>query len=323
MRHFLSMLLLAGVLTAGLMLFAQQSTRAPEAAAGQTPSAPPQNVPADIGPKNTSGRESQAAPPAPATAGTATDTHDPLLDVPPPPKGKATLIGGTVAKIDRVRNTIVLAPYGGSRVKVFFDERTHIFRGGAESTQMAVKKGDRVYIDTVLDGSRVFAKNIRVDGEVRAADAHGQLLAYDAQRGRLAMRDDLTSEPLTFRVTPETVVKRAGDAGTLGDLLPGSIIDVKFAPDTANRGVAREIAVLATPGSRFTFSGTVTFIDMRRGMAALDNRTDGRTYEIYFDPHSAKWTNVVTGSEATIDALFDGSRYTAVDLTLNSVAKKE
>src|SRR5437879_5285291 len=36
----------------------------------------------------------------------AEDDHDPLLDVPPLPKGKVTLLGGTVARVDQIRNRV-------------------------------------------------------------------------------------------------------------------------------------------------------------------------------------------------------------------------
>ena len=90
---------------------------------------------------------------------------DPLLDVPPLPKGKATLVGGRVGKIDPIRNRITVEPFGGGdKMKVFFDERTHIYRDGTETTQANIHKGDRVYVDTLLDGPRVFARNIRRAG---------------------------------------------------------------------------------------------------------------------------------------------------------------
>jgi len=276
--------------------------------------------------------EQPAATPAPATPETSSrqtktseagvvDSHDPLLDVPPPLKGKATLIGGTVAKIDRVRNIVTVRPYGGGAMKVYFDERSHIYRDGAETTPIGIRKGDRVYLDTMLDGPRVIAKNIRVDTQAQAAEAHGQLLAYSPGDGRVELRDELSSHPLSFLVTRETRIKRGEEPGSYADLLPGALVDVKFAPGGADQGVAREITVVAKPGSTFIFAGKITHLDLRSGLLAIDNHTDDKTYEIQFDPRNTSTNNLGVGAEVTVDALFDGSRYMARSVTVISAAK--
>ncbi len=82
-----------------------------------------------------------------------TGAPDPLLDTPPLPKGKPTLIGGTATKVDRVRNRVTVEPFGAkNKTPIFIDERSHIYRNGVETTVMGIKKGDRVYFDTMLDG---------------------------------------------------------------------------------------------------------------------------------------------------------------------------
>ena len=87
------------------------------------------------------------------------NANDPMLEPPPLPKTKPTLIGGTAARIDHVRNLLTIQPFGGGqKVKMFIDERTHIYRNGEETTVLGIRKGDRVYADTMLDGARVFAK---------------------------------------------------------------------------------------------------------------------------------------------------------------------
>src|SRR6266851_4304600 len=84
-----------------------------------------------------------------ATSGAAgANGRDPILDPPPFPSGNATLVGGIIRDVDHVRNRMAVAVFGGGRWTVFFDERTHIFRNGAETTNVALKKGERVYVDT-------------------------------------------------------------------------------------------------------------------------------------------------------------------------------
>src|SRR5690348_14519362 len=63
------------------------------------------------------------------------DGHDPLLDLPALPKGSVTLLGGTVKSIDQVRDHLTVEPFGGKSEKIAFDERTHFYRDGGETTQ--------------------------------------------------------------------------------------------------------------------------------------------------------------------------------------------
>ena len=80
--------------------------------------------------------------------------YNPLLEIPPLPKSNTTLIGGFATSIDHVRNRLTVQPFGrGEKVKLFTDERTHIYRNGAETTVLGIHKGDRVYVDTITVAS--------------------------------------------------------------------------------------------------------------------------------------------------------------------------
>ncbi len=244
---------------------------------------------------------------------------DPLLDVPPLPKGQVTLVGGTVAKVDQIRNRLVVEPFGGGeKLKVTFDERTHIFRDGTETTQLAIRKGDRVYVDTMLNGSRVFARNIRVQSQIGPADASGQVESFNPSAGVLTLRDQLSAEPVSFRVDSGTTVKRDGQPGALADVKSGSLVSLKFAAGGRARGVVKEIAVIAVPGTSFTFVGRVTHLDLRGATLAVQNQSDGKTYDITFDPGKTEGrADLVVGSHVTIIATFTGSGYKAESVTIN------
>src|SRR5690348_15128886 len=54
------------------------------------------------------------------------DPNSLLPNPPAMPKGKATLIGGTISNMDRVRDQITVRPFGGSDMKILFDGRTQI-----------------------------------------------------------------------------------------------------------------------------------------------------------------------------------------------------
>ena len=255
-----------------------------------------------------------------ASSSSTNEDYDPLLDVPPLPKGKVTLIGGTVTGIDRVRDKLNVRAFGGKKMNVAFDERSHIYRDGAETTQLGIRKGDRVYLDTMLDGSRVFAKNIRVETGKGNADARGQVLSYNAARGELTLRDELSTQPVQFRVAPNATAQRQNQPGSLSELTPGSLVAVKFAPDGVDRVTVREISIYATPGTNFTFSGPVTYLDLRLKKLAVANRSDDKTYEIDFDPATlgSERSNLQIGRDVTILATFQARGYRADKITVNS-----
>lgn len=278
------------------------------------------------GPAGSSGLSTTAAKPASSglaaeksNASGANEEYDPLLDVPPLPKGKVTLIGGTVTGIDRVRDKVAVRAFGGKKMNVSFDERSHIYRNGAETTQLGIHKGDRVYLDTMLDGPRVFAKNIRVESEAGGADARGQVIAYDASRGELTLRDQLSAQPVRFQVGSNTIVMRDKQRVALSEVTPGSLIAVKFGTDGGEHNTAREISINATPGTNFTFAGRITYLDLRLKKMAVENRTDNKTYEIDFDPATLGDVrdNLQIGKDVTVLATFEAKGYRADKIRVN------
>ncbi len=222
-----------------------------------------------------------------ATSGAlVTDGHDPILDPAPVPRTTTTMVGGTISGVDRLRNKMTVHVFGGGHWTVNFDERTHIFHNGAETTQLALKKGERVYVDTQLDNNRhdIFARNIRVGVAELPADADGQIIAVDTKHNELTLRDTLNSVPVHFAVDPETRISNGQTPAAFKDVKPGTLVHVRFAASSPNRGLAREISIVAVPGSTFTFAGKVTFLDLHRGLIAVQNSTDDKNYEIHFAP---------------------------------------
>ena len=258
-----------------------------------------------------------------SAGGIAGDGHDPILDPPPLPSGTTTLVGGIISGLDRIRNRINIAVYGGGRWTIQFDERTHIFRNGAEVTQLALKKGDRVYVDTMLDTNNrdIFARNIRVGTIALPADIDGQITDVDAKHNEITVRDTIGTSSVHFAVDPQTRINRGPAAASFSDLQPGSLVRVKFAADRANRGLAREIAILALPGSSFTFVGPITFLDTHRGTLAVRNTQDGKTYDLSFVaariPDAGR---LAVGAEVMIVATFDSTQYTAKRITVTKPA---
>jgi len=259
---------------------------------------------------------------APATRSTTTDGSDPLFEPPPLPRGTVSLIGGIVRSIDRVRNRFSILPFGGKSMTFHFDDRTHIYRDGVETTQMGIRKGDRVYVDTQLDKSFILARNVHVVTELQPADARGQLMRFNDRRSEMTMQDDLSRQPVRFRVDNATVIKKADSTGSATDLVTGALIAVRFSPDRGNRDVAREIIIYATPGTAYTFAGEITHLNLALGTLAIHNVSDDKSYEIQFDP-SMSSSNLQLGAQATVQAEFTGRNYKARQIQVTQAAAKE
>lgn len=274
-----------------------------------------------------------AQPPQPKTEildnsatgpGLTTDGHDPILDPPPLPTTTTTLVGGTVRSVDHIHNKMTVAVFAGNRWRIAFDERTHIYLNGAETTQAAIKKGGRVYVDTMLDDQKheVFARNIRLGQPTPTADADGQIAELDLERGTVSMRDQINSSPVHFQVDRSTRIVYGSNPASLRDLKPGSLVHVRFSPEQSNRGVAREIAIIATPGAAFTYVGKITYLDIHRSVLALEDSLDQKTYEVHFDPARTQARNDLSiGTEVRIVAIFDGKSYNAQSITLTKSAE--
>lgn len=249
--------------------------------------------------------------------------YDPLLDLPPLPQGKLTLVGGTVSKVDPINDRLELKDFGGGKTNVSFDLRTKILRNGAPASAKDIQPGNRVYVDTMLKGDQVFAKTIRLETSATQGDARGQVVAVDVERGILKLREEVAPEPFQFRLTPTTAVTINGRRANASEVLPGALVTVNFSGGGTG-SIAQEIHVLANPGQNFTFVGKITFLDLRLKRFAVANQTDSETYDISLDqlaPSQARTLRV--GSDAIVKAVFNGKSYEAQNVEVNASGKDE
>ena len=241
----------------------------------------------------------------------------PLPDLPPMPQGKSTVIGGAVRNIDAVRDQLTLNVYGGKTMKVLFDERTQVYRDGRKTQLRDLRVGEHVSLETMLDGTTVFARSIHTLSQSPEGDCQGQVLKYDRGSGELLVRDMLTPEPIRLHVAPGTPILKEGQASD-GDLTPGTLIAASFQADGTGQNQVRKISVLATPGRAFIFTGNVVFLDLRSGRLVLADPRDGKRYEISFDPATPIISrDVREGAGVSVTAFFDGTHYSAQTITVN------
>ena len=242
-----------------------------------------------------------------------------IPDLPPVPQKNATLVGGTLEKLDRVRDQVTVRVFGGGQMSVLFDPRTHVYRGQKEVTITDLKQGERIYVDTILDGNQVFARNIRLRPEAAAGQSQGIVLKYNSDE--VTLRDGLSPSAVKIRLSPSTKFLRDGRTVPSSTLLPGSLISVDFDSRGKGNDVAREISILALPGTRYTFVGQVVHLDLRAGLLVLNSSIDHKTYEIHLNPQVTPDDNLQAGANVTISANFENSQYVAHSVTVTPEGK--
>ena len=254
---------------------------------------------------------------------TPDDALDPASLVPPLPplhSAKSTLIGGTVERLDRVQDRLTVLVFGGGKMKIMFDPRTRIYRDGDPASTSDLKRGDRVYIDTVLEGVNIFALNIRLKRSPSEGESQGVVVSYRSDRHELTMRDMLSPHAFTVRLGPSTQIVNGDRVVSASEILPGTLVSVRLSVQQDEHDWAREISVLAVPGASFTFAGQVTSLDLRIGLLVLTSTTDRKIYEIYFDPDvMAINDGLRPGVGVTILTRFEGNRYIARSLTIDAI----
>ena len=291
---------------------------------------PPVNAPAATSAPATSAPTTGSANAQPSAAAPNSRTttppsgdRDPLLDLPTLPKGRVALQGGTLVQVDPVRDRLVMRPFGErKKQEVAFDVRTQFTRDGKNIAVRDLRPGNQIYADTIWDGQKVFAKSVRIFTASHQDQEHGQILAFDSGSGSLRVRDELFPDPVDLKVGKDTVIRKDQLPGTVADLRPGSLVAIKFQPGT--RGQVYQVDVLATPGSQFVFSGTVTHIDLLSHVIGISNRSDSVIYDVHFDPERVKITqDLQEGSEVDVNATFDGTRYFANTLAMRSARNSQ
>jgi hypothetical protein len=240
------------------------------------------------------------------------------------PAGESTILGGSIRKVDPVLDQFTLDIFGGRAMKIQYDARTQVFRNGVKMPLRNLGPADHASVQTALDGTHVFAESIHILTQAPEGECQGVVRKYDPQSGILSIDSDLSPRPVTLVVSGETSITRTGQPeftaarSGVADLVRGSLVAVTFAPDPQGHSVARQIKVLAVPGSKFIFAGTISFLNMSSGSLVLVDSRDGRSYQISFDRNNVPSASKLhVGSKVTVTATLEDSRYQATDITFD------
>jgi hypothetical protein len=223
-----------------------------------------------------------------------------------------------------VRDELTLKVFGQRPVKILFDERTQVYRDGKKISLRDLGSADHASIQTVLDGTNVYALSIHMLSRSPEGEYQSRVLNYNPETRELTVSSVLFREPIKLLVPVNTPVARVGQAAFSSahsgssDLVRGALISVKFESNSKGRGVASQIAVLATPGSVFVFNGNLSVLDMHSGILTLVDPRDETSYQISFDSaHLPTSRNLHLGDNVMVTADFDGTRYVASAITVN------
>lgn len=239
-------------------------------------------------------------------------------DIPPPLSRKAEekvgLVRGVLKHLDPIHDQIVVRAFGGRDVKIAFDPRTQLLPGNATTASTkstdwaAIPTGSVVSVDTVMESGKLFAVTVRT-GPSTAAEMNGQVLRFDATRSRLILRDPLSPESVSFRVTSNTTVVNRGQTSSAQALSEGTLVHLWFTPA---QNTVTKIEVLAERGNSFTFQGRIVAVDLRSRVVAVSNDTDQTVHELSIASLDNGTLGLLReGTDVSIQAEFDGERYNA------------
>jgi hypothetical protein len=246
---------------------------------------------------------------------------DPILDPGPLPDSPLSLIGGTVKKVDAIRNRVVIQPFGGGpQASVLFDERSHLYRNGAATTVLGIHRGDRIYVDTMTLEHKVFARTVRAETYTGPVEAHGQVVHFNPSGQVVQMRESLTAQMVTFSISDRTALHKKNGVATTADFVPGTLIEAIFAPGRKG-GIADDVNILAVPGTSYVFVGRITNVDVKRGMLAIENESDQKNYELRYDAaRIPDHDRLRVGAKVRTQANFDGKIYLVEAISIIELA---
>lgn len=258
----------------------------------------------------------------------AIDPSGNFAKLPAAPGGKSTIMGGQIRNVDPVRDQFSLLVYGERPMKILYDERTQVYRDGNRISLRELGPEDHASVQTVLDGTRVFALSIHILSQTPQGECQGQVVSFNPDTHELSISTPLSSQPVVIQVPPNTLIARVGqstftsDRSGFADLKQGALVSAKFAPARQGEPVASQISVLAVPGSQFVLAGEVTFLDLDSNLLDLVDPRDEKRYRIYFDAEQLPSVHKLhLGDHVRIEATYQAPRYVASNVAIQQPTK--
>lgn len=244
-----------------------------------------------------------------------------LMPLPAAPAGKSTVMGGIIRNVDPVRDQFTLAVFGGRPMRILFDARTRLYRDGVKIAPNDLQPNEHASVETVLDGTDIFAASIRMLSHSPEGECQGQVLHYNPATHELTVSGALSHAPIKLLVPAGTPVLRQEQTASApgrntSEFAAGTLISARFNGDNQGRAVASQITILATPGSSFVFNGNLSFLDLHSGLLVLVDPRGDRTYRISFNPAQFPMSRKLhQGDYVSVTASFDGASYVASAIT--------
>jgi hypothetical protein len=267
----------------------------------------------------------QSGPITASRPGSTSETA--AVDLPalaPLPRGKSTIVGGEIQRVDFVRDALMLKVFGKQTIKILFDERTQVYRDGEKMSLHELGPADHASVQTVLDGTSVYAISVHVLSHSPEGEYEGRVLSYNTGTRELVFSSAPSRDPFTLFVPVNVPVARVGQAvlssslpGT-SDLVKGTLISVEFESDGKGRGVVSQMAILAAPGSEIVFSGSLSALDLHSGTLVVTDPRDNKSYRVFFDSAQLPTSlDLHPGDHVVVTTTYDGARYVANAITVD------
>jgi hypothetical protein len=246
-------------------------------------------------------------------------------DEPPKLSGKVSLVRGVLKRLDPIHDQLFVHAFGGRDMKIAFDPRTEFLAENTRAHLSSIPAGSVVSVDTVIEGGKLFARSVRMSPS-NAGEIDGQVVRYNPAKSQLTIRDPLSPEGISLRLTSSTTVldhsqpaaSQSPSSSVLAPsmLAPGMLVRVWFSPA---ENVASKVEVLAERGNSFTFAGHVVAVDLHSRVVTVSNDTDKSLRELATGSLDNASIQLLTeGADVSIQAEFDGNRYNARAVTLLS-----
>jgi hypothetical protein len=245
-----------------------------------------------------------------------------LLALPPVPGGTTTVVGGSIRDLDLVRDRFSLSLDGKRVMKILFDERTQVYRDGIKIPLRDLRPEGHASVQTTLDGSDVFAVSIHILSRAPEGECRGRILKFNPQNGELEVSTALSPEPVRLFVPADASIRREGQpsftskSSGRNDLVAGALVVATFRQGQSDRDVAGQITILAIPGTSFSFAGSISYLDLSRGLFDVVDPHDGKSYEIHFSSARIPANGTLhLGESVSVKAFYDGTQYQASEIT--------